>query len=188
MLIISNDYNYLENDGICNVILNLINRLKDAFLMMNLFDSESTDAETSRRERISTRLYLVFLSISMCVITMYTVVSNIPEHKSILNPSENEYNNLSMSYSKSLDCPCKKISIEYKYFLKIDTRSHSICSSDFISVKWRNYMLDDKYYIGYDRRDIRGRGAAYFSFLSNLCQISQTTINFLMIYLSILNC
>jgi hypothetical protein len=108
---------------------------------------------------------------------MYTIVSNRFELKSIPNPSEIEYYNLSMSYLESLDCPCKNISIEYKYFLTIDTTSHSICSSDFISEKWRDYLFLDKDWNRYDRRDIRVRGAAYFSFLSNLCQISQATIN-----------
>ncbi|CAF1157996.1 unnamed protein product [Adineta ricciae] len=166
-----------QNGGISNIIINLINRLKDALLMLNLFDSESNDVDTNYRERISTRIYLTFFLISIFIIIFYTISLNIIVYKSLSNPSENEYKNLLMIYSESLYCPCKNISIEYKYFLQIETKFHSICSSDFISKKWLKYLFLDKHWIGYDRRDIRVRGSAYFSFLLSLCKISETTID-----------
>ncbi|CAF1389226.1 unnamed protein product [Adineta ricciae] len=174
---ISYDYNSLENGGIYNIIVNSINRLKDGLLMLNLFDSESSDADTNYRERITTRFYLIFYLISIFIIIFYTIALNIIVYESISNPTENEYNNLMMFYSKSLYCPCRKISIEYTSFLKIETKFHSICSSDFISKKWLKYLFLDKQWIGYDRRDIRVRGSAYFSFLLSLCKISEITID-----------
>jgi hypothetical protein len=154
-----------------------MNRLKNKLSMLNVFDSESNDIETTHRERIASRLYLFIFSISIYIITIYIVYLNITVNTSISNPSEDKYNELSISYSDTLDCPCKKISIEYKYFVEIHTRFHSICPSDFTSRKWLDYLSFGISLHYYDRRDIRVRGNAYFSFLSALCQISETTIN-----------
>ncbi|UJR08337.1 hypothetical protein I4U23_012608 [Adineta vaga] len=142
-------------------------RLINKLLFFNLFDDESIDIETIRRQRISSRVYIVALSICMCIIIIYTMFSKRTELQSFSNPSQNDYNQLLKSYSESLKCPCKNIPIEYKHFIQINTTFHAICSSDFISKKWHDY----------DRRDIRVRGASYFVFLSTLCQISQTRID-----------
>ncbi|CAF1594008.1 unnamed protein product, partial [Adineta steineri] len=163
-----------ENVGIRSGI---INRLIDKFSTINLFDSESNNIETIRLERISTKIYLLVFAICIYSITIYIIFSDKTIHQSFSNPSQNDYNNLLMSYSKSLDCPCNKISITYKDFVEVDTTFHQICSSDFVNMKWINYLFNEGYWDEYERRDIRVRGSAYFLFLSNLCQISQITIN-----------
>ncbi|CAF0789444.1 unnamed protein product [Adineta steineri] len=166
-----------QDNGTDRGIINLMNRLKDKVLMLNIFNSESSNIEIIRHERISTRLYLLCFSIAVYIIIMYTIYLDIINaNKSISSPSENEYNSLLMSHSQLLDCPCKKASIEHKYFIKIDTRFHAICSSDFINEKLINYLFRDSLWYNFDRRDIRVRGSVYFSFLSTLCQISETTV------------
>ncbi|CAF4301532.1 unnamed protein product, partial [Adineta steineri] len=110
-------------------------------------------------------------------ITIYIIFTDTIIDQSFSNPSENDYNNLLISHSKSLDCPCNKISIAYKDFIEINTTFHQICSSDFVNIKWINYLFHEGYWYDYERRDIRVRGSAYFLFLSSLCSISQTTIN-----------
>ncbi|CAF4289798.1 unnamed protein product [Adineta steineri] len=152
-------------------------QLIDKCLMINLFDSESDNIETMRLERISTKLYLLIFSICIYSITIYIIFTNTIIDQSFENPSSNDYNNLLISHSKSLDCPCNKISIAYKDFIEINTTFHEICSSDFVNIKWINYLFYQGYWDEYERRDIRVRGSAYFLFLSNLCNISQTTIN-----------
>ncbi|CAF1376096.1 unnamed protein product [Adineta steineri] len=167
-----------QNDEIGNnVVFNLMKRLINRLLLLNLFDDESTHIETIRRQRISTRVYIVVLSISMCIIAMYTMFSDRHKPQIFLNPSQNDYNRLLKSYSELLKCPCKNISIEYKHFIQINTTFHVVCSSDFISKKWHDYLFGRANWYYYDRRDIRVRGASYSLFLSKLCQISQTTIN-----------
>ncbi|UJR08052.1 hypothetical protein I4U23_012329 [Adineta vaga] len=155
---------------------NLINRLINKLLILNIFDDESDHLETIRRQRISTRVYILVFSIAMYVITLYTIFSNRIELRSYSNPSPNDYDQLLMTYSESLKCPCEKISIEYKYFIEINTTIHAVCSSDFISRKWIDYLFDIGDWYEYDRRDIRVRGGPYFLFLSTLCQLSQITI------------
>ncbi|CAF0883894.1 unnamed protein product [Adineta steineri] len=166
-----------QNVGICSHMRNRMVQLIDKFLTMNLFNSESDNIETVRLERITTKLYLSVFSICIYSITIYLLFSDITIDQSFTNPSENDYNKLLISYSKSLDCPCNKISIAYKNFIEINTTFHQVCSSDFVSIKWINYLFYDGYWEAYNRRDIRERGSAYFLFLSYLCNISQTTIN-----------
>ncbi|CAF1424224.1 unnamed protein product [Adineta steineri] len=148
-----------QNVGICSRIMD---RLTDKISTINLFDSESNNIETIRLERISTKLYLLVFTICISIFS---------------NPAENDYNNLFISYSKSPDCPCNKISITYKDFIEINTTFYEICSSDFVNIKWINYLFHQGDWYHYERRDIRARGNAYFLFLSNLYEISQVTIN-----------
>ncbi|CAF3727584.1 unnamed protein product [Adineta steineri] len=166
-----------QNVGICNGIRNRMIQIIDKFLMINLFDSESDNIETMRLERVSTKIYLLIFSICIYSITIYIIFTDTIIDQSFSNPSENDYNNLLISHSKSLDCPCNKISIAYKDFIEINTTFHQICSSDFVNIKWINYLFHEGYWYDYERRDIRVRGSAYFLFLSSLCSISQTTIN-----------
>ncbi|CAF1532558.1 unnamed protein product [Adineta ricciae] len=163
-----------------NTILNRFNKrilgIKDKLEILNAFDSESNDIETIDRERISTRFYFFILIVSIAIIIIYTVYSSVIVMKSISNPSQDEYHKLFILHSKSLDCPCSKISIEYKHFMQIETRLHSVCVSDFIKREWRDYLA---YQIEYNfhRSDLRTRGKEYFSFLSSLCQLLETTIH-----------
>ncbi|CAF1679117.1 unnamed protein product, partial [Adineta ricciae] len=96
---------------------------------------------------------------------------------SLPNPSENDYETLTIWHSETLECPCHKIAIEYKHFVDISITSHQICSSDFIGTEWRDYLFLYPDWSDYNSADIRSRGSIYFLFLSTLCQLSQTTIN-----------
>ncbi|CAF4230900.1 unnamed protein product, partial [Adineta steineri] len=97
-----------QNVGICNGIRNRMIQIIDKFLMINLFDSESDNIETMRLERISTKLYLLIFSICIYSITIYIIFTDTTIDQSFANPSDNDYNNLLISHSKSLDCPCNK--------------------------------------------------------------------------------
>ncbi|CAF1658653.1 unnamed protein product, partial [Adineta ricciae] len=165
-----------ENHGLNIIIRNLMARLKHKLIMLNIFDSESNNPRTAYRERMATKLYFLILPFFIYVITIGILYSNMTVDKSVLKPSEEEYNRLLTSHSKLLDCPCEKISIEYKYFVEISTRLHSVCSSDFVRKEWRDYLWFTRNAMIFHRLDIRVRGPAYFSFLSALCQISETTL------------
>ncbi|UJR20229.1 hypothetical protein I4U23_023360 [Adineta vaga] len=95
----------------------------------------------------------------------------------LVNPSESDYTKLIRLYSQSVQCPCNNISVKYKHFMTIETTFHQICSSEFVTTAWRDYLFLDKYWYDYARADIRSRGSAYFIFLSTLCRLSQTTVN-----------
>ncbi|CAF1279307.1 unnamed protein product [Adineta ricciae] len=156
---------------------NITHRLVNKLISLNIFDDGSDDPERIHRQRISTRLYIVGFTVAIYFISVYTIFMSRSEFQFFSNPSENDYNELLASYSDSLKCPCRKTSIEYKSFLKIDTKPHSVCSSDFVHRRWIEYLFNTFHWYSYDRRDIRTRGGAYFVFLSTLCQISQKTID-----------
>ncbi|UJR11723.1 hypothetical protein I4U23_015904 [Adineta vaga] len=167
-----------ENPSIYNRVLHLKNVLINKCSILNIFDSESDDIQTIRRERISTRIYLLVLLISVCIISIYTIFSTRITNIYISNPSEEEFNNLLMANNKTLTCPCSKIAIEYKYFIEFDPIFHDICSNDSISIRrWSQYLFGNIKLYEYHQRDIRVRGGSYFTFLMTLCTISQTIIN-----------
>ena len=118
-------------------------RLINKLLMLNLFDDESNDIDKIYYQRISTRVYLLVLSISVSIITIYTIFSNGIERESFPVASQDEYNNFTRFNTKSFECPCENISIEYKDFIEINTTFHAVCSSDFVSRQWRDYLFDD---------------------------------------------
>ncbi|CAF0758693.1 unnamed protein product [Adineta ricciae] len=165
------------NSGIRGKIMIVLHELKDTILMLNIFHNKSNDIESIRRQRISTRVYLVIFSMSVYIIAVYFIYSNTTAVQSVQKPSEDEYDKLFMSYASSLDCPCRKISIDYKDFVGITRRFHSVCSSDFtVKSEWRDYLSRRTHADLRDRRDVRGNGQAYFSLLSTLCQIAETAV------------
>ena len=142
-----------------------------------MFDSESNDTTTIHRERLTTKLYLLILCLSLYSIIIYAMISHGKINITVLNPIESDYTKLFMLHSQSLQCLCNNISVKYKEFLLVHTLFHEVCSSDFVQTKWRDYLfLVDDWSI-YHRADVRSRGSIYFSFLSTLCQLSKTTVN-----------
>ncbi|CAF1412710.1 unnamed protein product [Adineta ricciae] len=169
--------NNLENHRFFVKILIFINRFFDKILMLNVFDSESNNLETIHRERVITRCYLLTLFLLLYIITICSMISNGTISISLPNPSENDYKTLTIWHSETLECPCRKIAVKYKYFVGISITSHQICSSNFIGTEWRDYLFLYPDWSDYNSADIRSRGSIYFLFLSTLCQLSQTTIN-----------
>ncbi|UJR13186.1 hypothetical protein I4U23_000208 [Adineta vaga] len=167
--------NQLTN-GIHTTETSLQTRLMKKIQMFNVFDNGSNDAEIVRGQQLSTRVYLLIFSICICIITMHTQFSTRITTESFANPSNRDYNRLLGLYSQSLQCLCEKIAIEYRGFIEMKTRFHSICFSGFVKDEWRDFLFGTGYENVYDRNDIRDRGSFYFSLLSTLCNISQQIV------------
>lgn len=145
-------------------------------LVLNVFDSESNDSRTIHRERLTTRWYLFILFLSLYSITIYSMFSTETTNVIISHPNESVYSKYIAVYSTSLQCPCDNISVKYRDFISINTISHAICASYLVRTDWRDYLFVDYNWFLYYRADLRSRGAVYFSFLSTLCQLSETTV------------
>ncbi|CAF1040384.1 unnamed protein product [Adineta ricciae] len=162
-----------QNHHKSQLFTTIINQL----LIFNMFDSESNDSRIIHRERLTTKLYLLILCLSLYSIIIYAMITNGKINITVFNPIESDYSKLLMLHSESLQCPCNNISMKYKEFLFVDTLFHEVCSSDFVQTKWRDYLFLTGDWFSYYRADIRSRGSIYFSFLSTLCQLSKTTVN-----------
>ncbi|CAF0868541.1 unnamed protein product [Adineta steineri] len=105
--------------------------------------------------------------------TFTSRVITIPTNK----PSLEIYENLYKKYNDTLECPCSQSSMKYKSFLTLTTRSHEICSSEFITDRWLLYL--------YNKRENKKRHSPYdfynsavgqFQLLSSFCDLSKETV------------
>ncbi|CAF0930761.1 unnamed protein product, partial [Adineta steineri] len=150
-----------------------------SFLNLNLFPSRPTtiDEYRLRNQRISTRLFIFLLTISLCILLLYTSLINITEIVNVKTPSIKEYTELYNSYSETLACECTQISINYKKFIQIQYTLHQICHSDFVTQEWFYYLAtspgnDGKFYDTF-----RVTGTFLFQALYTLCVLVDDTIS-----------
>ena len=144
---------------------------------LNLYANGATQNDMVHRQRIQTRLYMVLLIISINVIVLYTVLPKQGTTKTIDKPSFDQYQLLRNRYGDNLQCPCDQISVPNRAFTNITATAHQVCSSDFIQSTWINRLLMHSLWTFYQRRDLRVRGAAYYSLLAKLCQLVQKNID-----------
>ena len=143
---------------------------------LNLFDTETDNAHVKRNEVLSTRLYIIILIVILSLFAVYTLLLSQTSVVTIAIPTQKQYEERAITFSNSLQCPCKHISIPYEQFITIVPRYHEICSSDFVSQKWIEYLFyeNTSYYF---QLDFRQSASAKFQLLRTLCQQAQNIID-----------
>ncbi|CAF0842602.1 unnamed protein product [Adineta steineri] len=129
-------------------------------------------------QQMITRLQTFFLTISLYCIFLYSTYTTQLITVEINKPTYSIYQSLSLNYSQSLQCFCSDISIPYQSFLAIKPRFHDLCSSQFVSQDWINYLYGTGNLVyRYSFTDFRASAVGQFQLLASLCEISQETIN-----------
>lgn len=121
--------------------------LIEKFLSLNYFQDDDDDDEKSstnerliHQERVSTRIYLVLLVLSLIgAYLFYGPFSQEIKTQSILNPSISQIKELHQQNIPTLSCPCSTVAMRYIRFLSIQTDFHPICSSKYVSP---SYLLE----------------------------------------------
>lgn len=145
---------------------------------LNLFDkNDSGDTRNVRSERISTRVYLSLLSLSLIILVFYVGFSSQTITLTINNPSLDEYERLYVKYRSTLSCPCSYISTTNGQFINISFTLHPICLSNILSLNWNSSMTGIKiihrnYYAGF-----RNSVASHFRLIDNLCSFARLAID-----------
>jgi hypothetical protein len=156
--------------------------VKRSLLELDLFDSvlPSQDPKIIRRNRRTTRVYLILLFTSIFILVLYTslrkdVVTVINE-----SPSVSKYEELFGQYPLTLRCPCNSISVKYKQlFSHIEAQYHQICSHTFVSSTWlENWQsllvtTDNTLYVEQFPIFIR----SFLNSVAKFCNISKNIIN-----------
>ncbi|CAF1065691.1 unnamed protein product [Adineta steineri] len=162
----------------------LITFLSIKVLNLNIFPARTFGSKIDRilvkhLGQWSTRLYLILLSITFVILTLYTLIQPQTLTKSFPTPSLNFYQNLMNSHSDELECPCSLISSPYDGFVQIQPIFHQICSSDLISNEWRLNITANliSNLSAYNQRDYRLFLSSHLQFLNGLCQLSMQTVN-----------
>lgn len=114
-------------------------RLK--LISINLFKSRSIDPTKLYHEILSTRLFIFLLGTSFFILAAYTSFNPQMTVEKIDSPSISDYERLQKRYPDTLQCVCAKISIPYYHFTNIDASFHQVCSSNFTSQKWIDFLF-----------------------------------------------
>ncbi|CAF3062667.1 unnamed protein product, partial [Rotaria sp. Silwood2] len=75
---------------------------------LNVFPSipRSTNMDELRTQRISTRVFIVSLMLSLTILIIYTSAVSVTKTVTIQTPDINQYKQLYERYQKTLSCPC----------------------------------------------------------------------------------
>ena len=157
----------------------IISKVKLYFQNLNLFStSEPTaDHRELRTQIISTRFFLLSLSVSFIVLVVYTSAVTITKSIAVPSPTLTQYSQLYTDHSQSLTCPCTTISQTYHSFIDLDFTLHQICSSALISDSWINELMDTWRMAFVGGLDFRFTATFQFQALQSLCGLMNATIN-----------
>ena len=117
-------------------------RSRNVLINLNLFPSvpPSTDEYTLATQRISTRLFILSLSLSLTILLIYTAAVNIQKTVIVPNPSLDKYEQLHERYASTLTCPCTHISVKYDSFIRINYTLHQVCKSVYVTNEWITFV------------------------------------------------
>ncbi|CAF1033314.1 unnamed protein product [Rotaria sordida] len=129
-------------------------------------------------QRLINRLHFVSLLLILSLIFIFSAFKSKSVTVQIKKPSLSNYKNLLKDHSYSLQCSCSQISFPYETFLNIEPHFHDLCSSQFISNEWINYIYGEGHLSRrFSFNDYRYSAPGQFILLSSLCKLSQDKVN-----------
>ena len=160
--------------------LKCLNKLKQ----LNFFPSflSETDEKELKTERISTRLVILLMIVSVITLSIYSARTSIVKTVTTPSPSLALYRLLYADHANSLSCPCNSISISHKTFLTLRPTFHQVCSSVLVNPTWivgviSNYastiLSDTRNSTWYDFRLL---GGSFFYTIAFFCEIINNTL------------
>jgi len=155
-------------------VRNVLLKIKQYIIKLNLFDDYSRDPLRIHRDRIATRLYVLFLTVTVSVLIMYTSISIQTISKTIQSPSQELYEVLQEQYPHTLRCPCSVVSIPYKELIEVIPIYHQLCSSDFVQPWWYESIIS--YEGASTESHLIYTGSSHFRTLAMFCEIANLTI------------
>ncbi|UJR20154.1 hypothetical protein I4U23_023286 [Adineta vaga] len=124
---------------------------------------------------LSTRLFLLFISISLLIIITYASII-VRTHSIILdNFSLVEVESLQARYPTTISIPCTQVSIPYHQFIQLSPIVHQICSSSFIDEQWISSLFLPNA-TSHHILDFRTFSFAQFQALALLCNIAKQAV------------
>ncbi|CAF1383656.1 unnamed protein product [Adineta steineri] len=154
-------------------------KLSSAVRDFNLFPSipPSTDEHQLRNQRISTRIFIILLTLSLAALISYISLINVTQTIYINSPTLTQYSQLYATYPQTLSCACTNISINYDKFLHVNYKLHQICTSIFVTNYWISYFTNARGTATLNGDDFRASGSFIFQALNTFCQLSNQTIS-----------
>lgn len=146
---------------------------------LNLYDTDSDNALVINRQRQTTRLLIIFVVISLCIIACYIGIPEQVRINVIKHPSQTKYELLQAKHRDTLVCPCNNFQISYSSFISLSLTMHPICYSGFISPVFLAELSVFNETVLY-KNDFTGMSIAYFTHIATICELvlksSQQTV------------
>ncbi|CAF1558151.1 unnamed protein product [Didymodactylos carnosus] len=163
----------------CRAVRAVLKRVKHAICTFNIFKQNPPiiDEHKLKDELIGTRLFVILLIVSLVVLVLYTSLMNITTTITVNSPAIAQYTALYMDYSATLTCYCTTISMPYQKFISIHSTYHQVCTSNFTSQLWLDYLTNLRQTTVFDHPDFRNTGAYSFQTLVALCALTNETIS-----------
>ena len=154
---------------------NLVNRLWQSFLQLNLYKKSWSDADTIQKEHLATRLYICSLAIFVLVIGITTALASRTISKTEYSPPHTRFATLASKYPDTIYCPCSRIGIAFNIFVSTHVRFHQVCSSPFVQQAWIETVFAEKSNASFSTDDYRATLSFFWQAIAGLCNISQAT-------------
>ncbi|CAF1503361.1 unnamed protein product [Adineta ricciae] len=159
------------------ISLLIIEKFKSILSPITLIRSIKNQFNCRNEQQIIDRLHFIFVIITLS--SIYLSTTFIPQTRldEFQNSSLPTYQELQTRFSDTLQCPCSDVSIENELFFNITVRFHQICSSDFVSDPWIEYLYNNgTIFDQFIATDFRASAFAQFQLLSSLCKLSQQIV------------
>ncbi|CAF2906276.1 unnamed protein product [Rotaria sp. Silwood2] len=145
------------------------------YFISNLNLYNDYDEMTLTGQLLSTRVFVVLLSIALVIILAFTGI--IPQTRAftVYSPSVNEFESFINRYPTATACRCSQTSISYLQFVSFNPQFHQVCSSNFINEEWFSSLFNANT-SNYYPLDFRLVASAQLQVLSLLCRISHGVV------------
>lgn len=110
----------------CSKMFRWIAGIQEWFLSLNLFIDGSTDDETIKKQKQSSRLFLVSLIASVILLVLYSSLEIHKDLFTIQNPSYDTFSSLKQKYSDILSCPCSNTVVNLTKYIQVDYILHQV--------------------------------------------------------------
>ena len=145
---------------------------------LNLFSSNPfwSPSLNLTEQILSTRLFLLFLFVSLLTVITYTSVI-IRTHTITLDRfTLADFEQLHLRYPTTINVPCSQVANPYYKFVRLTPSFHPVCSSPFVESQWISslFLANETFD---DVLDFRTFAFAQFQSLALLCQTAMWAVN-----------
>lgn len=145
-------------------------------LELNFYTKPTDDQRAIEKGRLATRLYILIFIFSVIILMFYSSLRYSTETVTIHNPTLVDY----LLFQKKVDvrtvCPCMDIALSQSMFISFTPEYHQLCSSDFLSTNWFNYLVFVQDTILYGVSSWHWGILPKFRFLEAMCQLAENTV------------
>jgi hypothetical protein len=173
----SNEEKVVSSSSYKSVISAGRSRIIRFLIELNLFSDDPfwSSTLTYREQIVSTRLFIILLSIFVSVVMIYTSLTVQTHEKTFTKFSISDFERLEKEYRNTINVPCSSVSIEYNKFLELSPKYHEVCKSVFVSSKWISslFLLNAT---SHNILDYRTFSFSQFRSLRLLCRIARQSV------------